>query len=285
MGIVKLTSQDRKSLEAYLLGVEERDEAVFFLDPLYKKGVDGEEADFFGELDQKDTLVGAMVITGQRCNVLWQSREYLAECATILRRVGGYVSVEGPKDLAVPFLTNFTEREIASPVQEGTTCGLESQLLSATLADILKRVQPNTPRRALLNDVDRIIAMETYIDQDESVSTYSRLPDRKDTIQYLIDNYTTYIVEVDDEVVSVAYTDKEVPHGAHIVQVSTHPNHRGLGFARACTAAICAELFDRMEPLQRIFLTYADGNDPARYAYEKIGFTPIRKRVRARLKF
>lgn len=59
---------------------------------------------------------------------------------------------------------------------------------------------------------------------------------------------------------------------AAIGSVYTQPSHRGRGFGRLVTAGVIERIADRVD---LIGLNVAEGNAPARVAYESLGFRPI----------
>jgi predicted GNAT family acetyltransferase len=78
-------------------------------------------------------------------------------------------------------------------------------------------------------------------------------------------------VEVDGRLVSVAGTHLIAPNekiGA-VGNIFTHPDYRGLGYAAACTSAICAELLAQE---LTVVLNVGVKNIPAVRLYERLGF-------------
>jgi ribosomal protein S18 acetylase RimI-like enzyme len=78
-------------------------------------------------------------------------------------------------------------------------------------------------------------------------------------------------VEVDGRLVSVAGTHLIAPTeriGA-VGNIFTHPDHRGRGYAAACTSAICAELLTQE---LTVVLNVGVKNTPAIRLYERLGF-------------
>jgi len=60
----------------------------------------------------------------------------------------------------------------------------------------------------------------------------------------------------------------------HVAELVVHPDHRREGRARALLRAVIA----RREPADRVTLTVAADNDPARSLYESVGFRRIDRR-------
>lgn len=82
-----------------------------------------------------------------------------------------------------------------------------------------------------------------------------------------------YGVERDGRLVSVAGTHLvSYTYGvAAIGNVFTHPDYRGCGYARACTAEVLRELTGRAET---VVLNVGADNSPALHLYERLGFAP-----------
>ena len=245
------------------------DEAMFFLDPLYRYGLFSTNVTFFGGYDD-DTLIGAMLLNGDNCYMVWHQREIVPLLTNILRPEYANVRISGLKWLSDPVLAQFTEEELAWR-QQGTTCVLTKHSLQS--------IQYQPTRRATWADVQSIIELECRVmahDQGQSLVTVAR----QKIVQERITTYTVYIAEVGKKVVAVAYTDIEIPQAAHVCEVATDPAYRNQGFGTACVAALCTDLLNRVE---RVFLTYADNNTAAAWTYRKIGFIPWSTRQRAQL--
>jgi ribosomal protein S18 acetylase RimI-like enzyme len=246
------------------------DEAMFFLDPLCRYGLVSAHATFFGGYDDDDTMIGAMLLSGDNCYVVWNQGEIVPLLTNILRTEYANVRISGLTWLSEPVLAQFAEEELAWR-QQGTTCALTKYSLQS--------IQYQPTRRATLADVPRIIELERRVmahDQGQSLVTVAR----QKIVQERITTYTAYIAEVGKKAVAVAYTDTEIPQAAHVCEVATDPAYRNQGFGAACVAALCADLLNQVE---RIFLTYADNNTAAARTYRKIGFIPWSRRQRAQL--
>ena len=76
----------------------------------------------------------------------------------------------------------------------------------------------------------------------------------------------------DDEVVSMAGYNGPTPHGIRVSAVYTPPEHRGRGYARACTAALSQILLDSY---QFCFLFTDRANATSNYIYQQIGYKPV----------
>jgi ribosomal protein S18 acetylase RimI-like enzyme len=266
----RLAACDDASVKAYVLTRVTMDEAMFFLDPLCRYGLVSAHATFFGGYDDDDTMIGAMLLSGDNCYVVWNQREIVPLLTNILRTEYANVRISGLTWLSEPVLAQFAEEELAWR-QQGTTCALTKYSLQS--------IQYQPTRRATLADVPRIIELERRVmahDQGQSLVTVAR----QKIVQERITTYTAYIAEVGKKVVAVAYTDIEIPQAAHVCEVATDPAYRNQGFGAACVAALCADLLNRVE---RIFLTYADNNTAAARTYRKIGFIPWSRRQRAQL--
>jgi len=243
---------------------------MFFLDPLRHYGMVSAHATFFGGYDDDDTMIGAMLLSGDNCYVVWHPREIVPLLTTILRTDYANVRISGLTWLSEPVLAQFAEEELAWR-QQGTTCALTKHSLQS--------IQYQPTRRATLADVPRIIELERRVmahDQGQSLVTVAR----QKIVQERVTTYTAYIAEVGKKAVAVAYTDTEIPQAAHVCEVATDPAYRNQGFGAACVATLCADLLNRVE---RIFLTYADNNTAAARTYRKIGFIPWSRRQRAQL--
>ena len=76
----------------------------------------------------------------------------------------------------------------------------------------------------------------------------------------------------DDEAVSMAGYNGPTPHGIRVSAVYTPPEHRGRGYARACTAALSQILLDSY---QFCFLFTDRANATSNYIYQQIGYKPV----------
>jgi predicted GNAT family acetyltransferase len=266
----RLAACDYASVKSYVLAMVTMDEAMFFLDPLGRYGLDSANATFFGGYYDDDTLIGAMLLSGHNCHVVWNQCEIVLLFANILHKEYDHVRISGLTWLSDPVLAHFAEEELAWR-QQGTTCALTKHNLQS--------VQYQPTKRATLADAERIVELERRImahDQGQQLATVVR----QRTVQERITAYTVYIAEVGEKAVAVAYTDTEIPQAAHVCEVATDPAYRNQGFGAACVAALCTDLLNRVE---RIFLTYADNNTTAARTYRKIGFIPWSRRQRAQL--
>ena len=266
----RLAVPDSTVLNAFLLGMDAMDEAMFFLDPLLRYGITAAQQAFWGGYDAENRLLGVMLCGGQSCHVLWQNRAVLPLFADFVRHRYDIIRFTGPTWFAQAFLAQFSAETVRLR-QEGTTCVLTSQRLQS--------IDCRAARRATLADMPHILALEQRV----AVHDHSERRDpaaRRPTIRQRITAYPTYVAEAAGRVVAVAYTDAAIPQAAHVCEVATDPAYRNHGFATVCVAALCTDL---LRWVDRVFLTYADGNSVAARAYDRIGFLPYAKRLRARL--
>lgn len=78
--------------------------------------------------------------------------------------------------------------------------------------------------------------------------------------------------EAGGRLVAMAATRFATPDVIELGHVATHPDHRGRGYARACTSAL-AQAALRLAP--RVFLMALDSNTAARAVYRSLGFHAV----------
>lgn len=274
-----LTPYDQTDLLTYVQSTVAMDEAMFFMAYLAQNRIDNHRAMIFGAYNDRGQMVGALLINGDDCHVIWTHRRVLPLFAETLRQCVTTVRISGPTALCGAFLEHFSDEEIAFE-QAGTTCVLSPQTIRPV------RLRPI--RCATLADVAGILMLEQRVqvsDQGKQpaepwrhAAGYSE--QRQRIISERVQTRTAFIGEHNEQTVAVAYADVVLPQAAQICEVATAAACRNQGFGSACVATLCQHLFTRTE---RIFLTYADDNDAAARAYQKIGFLPYAKRLRAQL--
>lgn len=77
-----------------------------------------------------------------------------------------------------------------------------------------------------------------------------------------------------ERLVAMAATHFVTPEVIEIGHIATHPDFRGRGYAKACTAALTQAAFS-LAP--RVFLMVLEDNTPARAVYRSLGFYPIER--------
>jgi ribosomal protein S18 acetylase RimI-like enzyme len=246
------------------------DEAMFFLDALARSDMHCTPTEFVGAYSDSEALLGVLMMRQPYCHIIWHRHEVLAPFAEYLRRTRTTAWVSGTRPQAEAFLAYFTGEEVVLR-QEGTTCVLTLSRLSA--------VPNRLVRCATQADVARILALEQGVRLHDGGETLAAIA-RRHIIAERVQAQTAYIAEGHGEVVAIAYADIVLPDAAQVCEVATAPAYRNQGFATACVATLCRAL---LRHVKQVFLTYADGNLAAARAYDKIGFQPYRRRLRAQL--
>ncbi|MGH2544944.1 MAG: GNAT family N-acetyltransferase [Ardenticatenaceae bacterium] len=134
------------------------------------------------------------------------------------------------------------------------------------------RAVPGVVRQARLTDLDAITAV--HIAAPDQFNQWSYGVRRRILRGVLTDGWRRlYLGQTPaGEVVSAAQTTAEGKEIAVVAAVVTHPSFRGLGYATATTACLCAAL---LEEGKVPYLYYRRDNAAALRVYQKIGFLPL----------
>ena len=106
-------------------------------------------------------------------------------------------------------------------------------------------------------------------------------PITEEELRMVAMNPNCYVLEVDGEVVSTASTNGVGISAFQIIGVSTHPDHRNKGYARAVCAALTRAMWDA--GARRCVLFTEIENVVAQACYRKLGFSTTDEYWLARL--
>lgn len=141
---------------------------------------------------------------------------------------------------------------------------LDSQPKVAPSADV---------RRARARDIDALypacVAMYT---EELGVSPEAGGADLyRARVAQLISKGHAFVHLDDGEVLFKAELGAVTPHASQLQSVWVNPRYRGQGLAAAGVAAVCATALSELAPVVSLYVN--EHNEPARRAYDRVGFT------------
>jgi GNAT superfamily N-acetyltransferase len=269
-GLRPLLETDRRELVRFL--GEAPEDNVYLLSRVANDGVVNEEADshgrFYGHFGP-ERLDGVIFFGHRKGAVLAGSEPSFLRAAANLA-LGGesdWIILVGPRQAAEGFLSHYRWRGRPTHVNR-------IQIHYVLRPEDAPPAEPGVIRRAAPGDLDAIVEMSEQMlmeDFDLPAGILSREGIRQSMREKVADG-RTWVVEEGSEIVFKADVSARFSGGAQIEGVFTRPHRRGRGHAARGLAAITSEL---LRSSAFVSLHVAEGNTPARRAYESCGFRPL----------
>jgi predicted GNAT family acetyltransferase len=128
-------------------------------------------------------------------------------------------------------------------------------------------------RRARARDIDALYPASVAMYTEElGVSPEAGGADLyRARVAQLISKGHAFVHLEDGEVVFKAELGAVTPHASQLQSVWVNPRYRGQGLAAAAVAAVCATALNELAPVVSLYVN--EHNEPARRAYDRVGFT------------
>lgn len=230
---------------------------------------------YFAAVQHTGQIVAAALRTPPfRLLLSYVSPEHHAEVVALLAddmlaEYGSLPGVLGLKDVTAVFARHWRRlaRQDYRLFRAERIYKLESVLPVSGVSGLFRRaVESDRPLVAKWIHIFSVEALEED-DRDRAARTadsfLAAAPDRRGI----------YLWEDGGSVVSMAGHAGVTPNGARVGPVYTPPEHRGKGYASACTAALSRHLLERGRRFCFLFTDLA--NPTSNHIYQQIGYTPV----------
>lgn len=255
--IRKLTLQDHEKVLKFL--TEEKAINLFIIGDIENFGYAEDFQDLWAEFDSENNI-NAVLLRYYDSFIPYAKGDFNVEGFTeLIKGFGKKVVLSGKAGVTEPFET-IPELSLGKKRSMYFAEVTEDQLINKAVDDRIKK--------ATIDDVDRLIALHTQIDEfsptEESRSMLVRT--------FESGSGRTMYMEEQGEMIAAVSTTAENSYSAMIVGVCTQPNYRQKGYASVCLSALCKEVIGEGKTLCLFY-----DNSAAGKIYKRLGFKEIGK--------